>query len=1000
MNLNALKNSIAWLDSLLETMIEAVIATDTANRILLMNSAAESLTGWALADVQGQDVGMVFQLIPNGDATPVNNSVIFNLNETMMSAILIAKTGSVTSIEARATMVHDEAGQVCGKLIIFRDVSETVQATNTLWNTVQRFRILTENSNDIILTLDAQAICRYASPSTGVILGYPLVEIIGKPIFEFIHPDDVNHSEKVVGRLIRGQVKEPIKAEWRLRHQNGSWRTIAISLANFLDHAPLNSLVLNGFDITSYREAKQALHESERFLQVTLDSLSAQIAVLDQSGEIIAVKGSWHNFAHNNNGANGNYDPGQSYMNVCEALMGRTSPEAEATVAGIRAVMSRQQQAFYLEYAHHNPSQQRWYSLKITPFQDDGPLRVVVAQEDITERALLEARLTAIHQLGQELTLLHDQEAIIHRVLDTIQWIVQFTSIEYGYVSYATKELIYRYRLVGDQLETQTRRLPLIAAEMNLGVIVVRNGQPQYIADVLMAPHRPEPVDGEEIRAELCVPLKVREKVTGVLHIKHTRPNSFTAADQRVFQTLSMQAAAALENARLYIETQRRTKELAALNRATRVVASTLDLNTVLKKTIAEVRTMLNIEGTAILLYDAKQEDLFFALTDGPYPDLLSGTRLSLSSGVAGWVARERKAAIVNDATSDPRFYSGIDAMTQLTTRSILATPILFQDKFVGVFEVINKFEEDFTRHDLELLESLSRSLAIAIENARLYEAERKQFHRLQQSHAQLSHIEKMAALGRLVGSIAHEINNPIQAIQNCMVLLEEEAHQRRRADKIIQFTTIAADEIKRIAAIVRRMLEFYDGHEIHFKAIGSASIDDFFHIAPEDFELVDLHKLLDSVLQLTQKQLQHKQIMIKRDWWEKPLFYRGSSDQLKQVFLNLVLNAIDAMSDQSGTLTIKTVIKPAADASEPKPVINIAFSDTGSGIEDNVLPNIFEPMFTTKEHGSGFGLFVCYKIIEAHGGQITVKSRLDEGATFTILLPLETNPNSTTTRF
>lgn len=168
------------------------------------------------------------------------------------------------------------------------------------------------------------------------------------------------------------------------------------------------------------------------------------------------------------------------------------------------------------------------------------------------------------------------------------------------------------------------------------------------------------------------------------------------------------------------------------------------------------------------------------------------------------------------------------------------------------------------------------------------------------------------------------------------------------------------------------------------------------FYMAPDEVQVIDLHELLDSVLQLTRKQLQKQRITVKRMWLKNPPVYRGSPDRLKQVFLNLILNAIDAMRDQPGVLTISTLIdEPAPDEGRTQPGISITFADTGSGIAEQVLPHIFEPMFTTKLHGSGFGLFVCYKIIEAHGGQITVDSRIDVGTTFTILLPLEISPDN-----
>jgi signal transduction histidine kinase len=304
------------------------------------------------------------------------------------------------------------------------------------------------------------------------------------------------------------------------------------------------------------------------------------------------------------------------------------------------------------------------------------------------------------------------------------------------------------------------------------------------------------------------------------------------------------------------------------------------------------------------------------------------------------------------------------------------------------------QMEEALRRANEELEERVEERTVqlkrIAMENARLYEAQREQYRRLQESQDQLIQVEKMAALGRLVASIAHEINNPLQSVQGFLSLLDEELNGRHRREKLNSYLTIAESEIDRISAIVRRMRDFYRPASRKQQAQPD-SPDDFYRSTETELQAIDLHAALESVLQLANKELQHGRVTVERVWADELPKIQANPDHLKQVFLNLMLNAIDAMAPQGGTLRICTKSDQAQlHGDQPQPVVRIEFSDTGIGISPEMLPRLFEPLLTTKEHGSGFGLFTSYKIIEAHQGQITATSQAGEGTTFTILLPVD----------
>jgi two-component system NtrC family sensor kinase len=183
-------------------------------------------------------------------------------------------------------------------------------------------------------------------------------------------------------------------------------------------------------------------------------------------------------------------------------------------------------------------------------------------------------------------------------------------------------------------------------------------------------------------------------------------------------------------------------------------------------------------------------------------------------------------------------------------------------------------------------------------------------------------------------------------------------------------------EEIDRISDIVKRMRDFY-------------------RPARDTFQPTDVHRVLDSVISLVGTQLHHGRITVERVLHDHLPLVKANPDHLKQVFLNLILNAADAMP-QGGTLQITTDIAPiryqnsrTLEVESERPAVRITFRDTGEGITTQAFEHLFEPFFTTKPHGSGLGLSVSYNIIEAHNGQIRVENLVEGGTTFTVLLPV-----------
>ncbi len=456
--------------------------------------------------------------------------------------------------------------------------------------------------------------------------------------------------------------------------------------------------------------------------------------------------------------------------------------------------------------------------------------------------------------------------------------------------------------------------------------------------------------------------------VTGLGSVEDTTKGLAVGADDYVSKPFRSEELVARVKAMLRVRAMEQellqyAHELATLNEINKAITSSLDLDQILSQTMRGIRGILHVEAGSLLLLDEDSGLLEFKKILSGSHERMAEFKLKPGEGIAGHVVQDGQPLLVLDAQNDPRFCPRIDEALGFVTRSVLCVPLKVKDKIIGAIEVINKLGGQFDEKDLWLLNYMAGSVAIAIENARLY-AELSDFAReLEKSQAQLVQAEKLAAMGRLAASIAHEINNPLQAIHNCLHLI---LRKPLDGEKKSRYLSMAQEEVERLIAIVQRMLEFY-------------------RPSREGLAPTDVHTIIENVLALSNKRLQHGKITVtKKLAPDLPTVY-AVSDQLKQVFLNIVINAVEAMP-QGGELCIETKV------SEDGEELSVAFTDTGVGLSEKEQESIFEPFFTTKATGTGLGLSVSYGIIERHGGRIEVQSEPGKGATFTVYLPLN-NP-------
>jgi signal transduction histidine kinase len=277
----------------------------------------------------------------------------------------------------------------------------------------------------------------------------------------------------------------------------------------------------------------------------------------------------------------------------------------------------------------------------------------------------------------------------------------------------------------------------------------------------------------------------------------------------------------------------------------------------------------------------------------------------------------------------------------------------------------INKFihiSRDITQHRKEEEEITHRLEQMVEDRTR----------QLKETHEKLLHQDKMSSLGKLSASVVHEINNPIAGILNLIMLIkrivEEDALGQNEIEQFKQYLSLMETETRRTSRIVSNLLAFSRQSKMEPKRLS-------------------INRLIEQTLFINSNLLKIAGVKVKTKLDPDLPDLLGSEDQLQQVFMNLVSNAAEAMeTDVGGVLTIETRHILNED------LLQVDFEDTGSGIPQENMSKLFEPFFTTKKKGKGvgLGLSVAYGIVQEHGGSIYVKSKMGQGTTFHVKLPLK----------
>ena len=527
------------------------------------------------------------------------------------------------------------------------------------------------------------------------------------------------------------------------------------------------------------------------------------------------------------------------------------------------------------------------------------------------------------------------------------------SSTSYGLDADAVRGLVLRPGEGGLGLAVQTRKL-----------VVSSN----ILSDpgIFVSPEARARVEPRGFRAIMAAPLLARDRVLGGIVVGAEAGRDFSADEMQVFQAFADQAALALENARLYAESDRERREAAALAMAARQLAASLDLDELAPQLVEVLRELFGAHASA--LYRRREDGALVSVAFGgaAREHMRGGEVIESRVGIAGRAVEARHPVWTRDVLNDADIFlteAFRAAIVASGNRAVLTAPLIAKNEVIGVLAVSDNVPRDYSEHEAALLQAFADQAALAIENARLYASARDSLARLRETQVQLVQAAKMSALGQLVSGVAHELNNPLSVVIGYGQLLlarDLPAPVRRPVELMVS-------QGDRMAKIVRSLLFFARQR-------------------PPERVPVRINQVVEETLTMRLNQLTLSGITLERRLGADLPLIAADAQQLQQVFLNLLLNAEQAILEvrSSGRILVRT------SATDDGAALRAEVIDDGPGIPASALPHVFEPFFTTKEVGvgTGLGLSVSYGILQEHGGRLSVESCPGE-TIFTVELPV-----------
>ncbi len=885
------------------------------------------------------------------------------------------------------------------------------RAQRELAETQSRYRLLVETARDVIFALDTEQRLVYVSPRCETLTGYPPEALLADqtsraalPFARFVPPDEAQRLTEWAAQLKDNP--EGSELEFHITRADGELRWGALSWTTVYDREGNSTGVQGSIHDITHRKAVEAgtwrrsqelaalnliatrLNQSLELENTLDDALHALLEVVDaEFGAIHVVRAGGPvllGAAHGLDNAVVQQLPHLFDLSRGSAgdlaIVRETSDDSRGRIAlplkaiGIQTILSvplhergTANGLLTLASRAYDKFEATEVNL-ISTVAEQISAAIANARwyEEVRQRA---EELAILYDVGHMLTSTLDLKKVLRVIMEAAVGMLQVEAGSVLLVDEQTGELEFMAAVGAGAEQLPGMRLP---AGAGIAGRALREGRSLLIDDTQHDTHFYGTIDrktGVSTRRLIATPLRVKDRFIGVMEVINKRRGTFTAADVHVLDQLAPTAAAAIDNARLYAretqlteEVRRHNLELSALHAISAALSQSLEIQHVLDAALMVLQPQFEYEEGYIYL-NGDEHSASARAHHAPS----DGMTLSIDTPVAQhFVDRAIQLRAVQALSDTHQLDRGeAAAWDALNIRAFAAVPLWGHDVVQGSWAMAWRQPRQFDHATMQLFAAIGQQIGVAVERAALYEVAQRRAIEIERSYAQLVQSEKLAATGRLAMSLAHEINNPLQAIQNCLhLVLEFPLEAERRTG----YLKMAREEVERLSILVQSMLDFYRPPR-------------------SGRPTADVRAVAERVLALAEQKLRSNRIETVLSYAPGTLLVQAPADQLGQVFLNLIMNAAEAM-ENGGALRIEAA--PLDDT------IVIRFHDTGPGMAPEVLAHIFEPFYTTKTEGTGLGLAISYTLVEQQDGSLEVESEVGQGSIFTVRLP-SADPESAT---
>ena len=552
-------------------------------------------------------------------------------------------------------------------------------------------------------------------------------------------------------------------------------------------------------------------------------------------------------------------------------------------------------------------------------------------------------------------------DKVLQLIVDLARDLIQKADESVIHLMDVEEDALVSRAISGFDKVTNASERPRLGIREGVSGHVIKTGETINIGDIYASSLYVLKDASPNHRSLLVAPVKSGGQPIGTISVQSDQLNAFSASDVELLDKLSVQAAIALENTRLFEATQQSLKEANALYQTSQGLASSLNTDELIEDVVNLLQKNFGYYHIQVYLIDPVSDNLILKSGSGKIGAqmLKDNFHLPRGLGIVGHVIETTTPFVTNNVNDIMFFYRN---PLLPDTQSEMTVPIIADGKVVGVIDIQDKPPNKLTDNDLQLMVAVADQLSVALQRANLYNNLQTALQQEQTVRSQLIQSERLALVGRLLASVSHELNNPLQAIQNALFLLKDEEQLSEQGKQDLD---VILSEAERMAALIERLRTAYRPGRV------------------KDFRPVELNNLIEEVHTLISTHMRQKQITFEFHPEPDLPFVSGMPDQIRQVVLNLLLNAIEVM-EPGGRLSVWTQNLP-----QQKEIL-FSVKDTGPGIAPEILPKIFDAFITDKLTGTGLGLTISHDIIEQHFGRIEAENAPEGGAIFNIWFPVD----------